>query len=459
MIFDDDELGRAIFFFSSDGKLCREMHGSEFGAILDGYVPIREWKNRELKAVFVEMDSSYLIHTAVFFIVGFTESGEVDPGWNLPLDALARNALEGPDLGAGPIRLACASQCPIDHLRSFLWDPDLAKTKGPLTALKKAIKANKLSIQFREPSEKRQADMSSQDALISAGIIEKRLAEQMRSEYSRELREQMAQLYKEQALKDNAVVQRAEKEIQALKIEHADQIEEYRQLAQSLETALTEEKTRNCALQETIDGQETKIEGLREYFQHKIEKSQGEGVEELDMLRGSHIAEIEEKVEAATAELKQMLQMREVELLYRNERESQLHEEITRLREENQELLGNSGDQLMEKMMGKGVSFVTYQPGAGHITIPATEMLRFMENPLAYAAETCGVQEDHYKAWLEHYQAPVCAGMNGEHSCGENVDRIDAPADFHLGVDDRCDKHKEVKNAGRFKVIIGKNQP
>ena len=458
MLFDDDELGRAIFFFSPDGKICREMHGAEFEAILDGYVPLKEWRNKDIRAAFVEIDSSYIVHTAVFFVVGFTEGGEVDPDWNLPLDAIARSASEGPDLGAGPIRFACASQCPIHHFKNYLWDPDLHKTRGTLVTLKRAAKANKLSIQFREPTEEKQAHMSSQEALISAGIIEKRLTEQIRREYTKELRDQMAQLIKEQRLQENTSAHEMKGELQKLKTEYANQMEDYRQLLEAKEIELADEQARNKNLQVTIDGQATKIEGLREYFEHKLEKSEGEETEQLQRLKDNYAIEIQAKVEAATTELKQMLEMREVELLYRNERESQLHEEITRLRQENQELLGNSGDQLMQKMMAKGISFVTYQPGAGHVTIPASEMFRFMENPLAYAAESCGVKEEHYKAWLEHYQAPVCtASLEGDQSCGENIDRIGEPAEFHIGVGDRCDQHKELKGASHLKVIVGKN--
>lgn len=42
MIFDHDELASAIFLFDRQGGLLREMLYSEFEAILDGYVPVRE---------------------------------------------------------------------------------------------------------------------------------------------------------------------------------------------------------------------------------------------------------------------------------------------------------------------------------------------------------------------------------------------------------------------------------
>ncbi len=443
MIFDYDELGRAIIFFDGDGKICREMHSSEFEAILDGYVPLKEWRNRELRAVFVEMDADYLLHSAIFFRVGFTEKGEIDPNWNLPLDAMTRAASEGPDLGAGPIKLACASQCPIMHYRDYLWDPDLNKNRGPLAALKKTIKTNKLSIQFRDPPEDFKPEKSAPEPQVNSADMERRFAE-----YTAEMRSQMAQLIKEHRMQDTASANENAEGIKALKVEHANQMEAYRLRLKEKEEELKEAETRNQMMQITIDGQAKKIEGLREYFEHKLEQNEGKEAEELQMLKENYEAEIAAKVEAATTELKQLLQMREVELLYRNERETQLHEEITRLRNEAQELTGNSGNQLLEKMLAKGISFVTYQPGAGHITIPASEISRFMDNPVAYAAQTCGVNEEHYTAWLEHYQAPVCsADLDDGSSCGENIDRISSPADFHIGIGDRCETHRELKGA------------
>jgi len=148
--------------------------------------------------------------------------------------------------------------------------------------------------------------------------------------------------------------------------------------------------------------------------------------------------------------------MREMELLYRNEQESQLRDEITRLRKENQQLLSNSGEQLLNRLTEKGVSFVTYQPGAGHITIPLADTYSYMDNPMAYSAAQCGVTEPHYKAWLEHYQTPVCHHTDEQGSlCGENLPRIENPTDFHAGDEDRCESHKEIGGAQSLKLVSG----
>ena len=62
--------------------------------------------------------------------------------------------------------------------------------------------------------------------------------------------------------------------LEDLRRQHANQLEEYRELLQTRERMLEEEKQRNATLKETIDGQAKKLEGLREYFEHKLEQAQ-----------------------------------------------------------------------------------------------------------------------------------------------------------------------------------------
>lgn len=434
----------------------REMQYAEFEAILDGYVPLKELAGQCVRAVYVQFDSQFFVQRSVFFQVDFTRTGAVHPAWNLPLNQLAMDASPGPDLGGGPIKLACASQCPISHYRGALWDPDLRKGRGQLTIIKKAVAHNRLAIQFRDPSpEELERVKKSQES------------EQQRNfndEYLQELRSHMAQLLKEQRLKVSTIERERERELKEVKTEYANRLEEYRQLLESKGRALEEEKERNRALKDTIEGQATKIEGLREYFEHKLSQRDGEESEAISALKENYETELELKIEAATTELQELLQMREVELMYRNEQEVQLHDEIARLRQENEQYVANSGDRLLDKMAEKGISFVTYQPGAGHITLPKSEISRFMDNPVAYAAHVCGVKESHYIAWLEHYQAPVCRHSESsgaeaddiEHEsvsvCNANIERVNSPSEFHIGNDDHCEKHKKIKSINPLKI-------
>ena len=446
MIFENDELASAVLFFSEDGNVSREMLYPEFQAILDAYVPAIELANHSYDAVYVEIDSRLRVRRTVFFLIAFTSEGFVDPGWFLPLEELARSAAKGPDLGSGSILLACKSSCPIEHYRDMLWDPDIRGGKGQFGIIKKVVEENRVGIEFRDSEDEESEDHG---AKMELNI---QYTQQLRKEYETEFRNHMAQLLKDQRLRARMIESDKKKEIEYLKKEHNARLNEFRARIDEKDRLLEEESQRNEILKSTIDGQAEKIRGLREYFEHKLERSQGNEEEQLIALKQNFDVELAATLESETKELKELLQMREVELLYRNEQEANLHDEVSRLRKENQELVGNSGDELLSKLVEKGISFVTYQPGAGHITLPVTDVYRFKENPAAYTAEVCGVTEKQYQAWLEHYHAPICRHHDEEGKlCGENINRVNNPIDFHIGESDRCEEHN--KNKVKLKVV------
>src|SRR5690625_6101944 len=90
---------------------------------------------------------------------------------------------------------------------------------------------------------------------------------------------------------------------------------------------------------------------------------------QLHALQENYEMELAARVQAATTELQERLDMREVELFYRHQQERNLKDEIARLKDENQSLVNQSGGQLLNKLSEAGITFVTYQPGAEHMTI------------------------------------------------------------------------------------------
>ncbi|MFT5082796.1 MAG: hypothetical protein ACI9Y1_000829 [Lentisphaeria bacterium] len=444
MIFEENDLAGIIMFFSGKSEIVREMSYTEFQAILDGYVPAVDLANRELHAVYVEINSDYKAKNVVFFLLEFSSSGFVDSSWSLPLLQLARHAAKGPNLGAGPIGLACASHCPIKHHAESLWDPDLRSGKGEFTAIARAVARNKVAIHFREgdPEAKRKV----REAAENQAVMEQSITRRVRNEYDKELRDHLAQAIKEQCLRTTTMVNEREAAIQCLKREHAERLDGYRMMLDEKVLQITDEHARNETLKETISGQAEKIRGLREYFELKLEQAEVAESDQIKYLKENYECEIEASIAAATVELNELLQMRAVELLFRNEQEGKLHDESTKLRADNKALTENSGDHLLTKMLEKGISFVTYQPGAGHITVPVSEISFYMENPMAYVAEKCGVKEAHYSAWIEHFHVPICRAEDaGGSMCGENIHRVEAPVDFIVGEADCCHKHGKVK--------------
>jgi hypothetical protein len=89
------------------------------------------------------------------------------------------------------------------------------------------------------------------------------------------------------------------------------------------------------------------------------------------------------------------------------------------------------------------VFLVAYHPGVGHLTLPFEDIETYFENPTAYAADRCGMNEPAYREWLEHYENPVCAHeTDGGKRCGEPILRVSQPSEFRPGVDDRCEQHQ-----------------
>lgn len=447
MVFDYDELAKIVIFCDRKGGFERGMHYAEFEAVLDRFAPFVEYAQRSARAIYIEVDSSLTILSAVFFIVDFDSKGFINENWNLPIDKVVRNASNGPDLGGGPIRLACKSQCPIHYFRQHLWDPDISQGQKHFHQLKKLVDQNALSISFREPPSQNRSPFLDDDQLV-----EKHLAHQvsvqsnteMQKEYARQLQASIQQQAKEHRLELTALENRNDALLKEIKLEHTRHIAKYVDKIKGLQNLLIQERQKATRFKDTVTKQAKKMTGLRDYFEHKLDQYHGREEEYAEVIKANYKLEMESRVASATIDLKEALQTRDVELMYHNEQEQQLKEEIDRLQKENAEFVGKSGDQLLSKMAKKGLSYVTYQTGAGHINVPPGEVSQFLEDPVAYTAAYCEVTKEQYEAWLLHYQTPVCHFSDESGLCGENIERIGIPSDFFVGESDRCRAHNSL---------------
>lgn len=454
MVIASNVQGEAVYFFEQ-GQVSREMLYSEFEAILDGFVPLPDFANITVKAVYVRINHQLQLTAAVFFLISFDAEGFADKRWNVPLEQLADESARGPDLGAGPIRLACASQCSIAWQQKNLWDPEMSPGANDFAILKSTAKANSIGLRYTEPEPPPELTESQIVEPVGNAFpklstpvpldtsLQQALQHQLEKQYEQKFRDRMAGLLKEQRLRISTLNSRHQQAQQKLQFEHQQRLQEYREALQQQQQAIVDSEQRNQQLQESIAGQAKKIEGLREYFEQKLQSVRDDDVSQLQTLRENYELELQAKLEAGLTELKQELQVKDVELVYRHQNEAAMLQEIERLRGENQALLGNSGDQLLTKLSGAGVSFVAFHPGAGHLTIPIEEMAAYMDNPQAYAADKCGITMAQYCDWLEHYKEPVCRALTSKGDvCGACIDRVSAPVDFHPGENDRCDYHQ-----------------
>lgn len=438
MLNKSSEQAEAILFLRPNGEVVREMLFSEFEAILDGVVPMLDMADESVECVYLRINCRLHVTAVVFFLLGFDSIGNADPRWNVPLQQLAETSGKGPDMGSGSVRLACASQCCIPWQQKNLWDPNLTSGSNSFSLIKKRIQKNTLGLVFAE-----EEGSPSKEPAIPSGLNEATF-NQLQQRQKEELKHLERRLQKEHRLQQASLKNQHKLQLMELKQQHQKRLESYREQMQSLKQQLLQSDQRNQSLKQTIDGQADKMVGLREYFEHKLNEARHGEAAELQGLKQYYELETSSLVAAKTKELKEMLEMREMELMYRNEAEINLREEVASLRQKNQSLMQNSGDQLLQKVASAGVNFVAYHAATGHMTIPLNEMGEYLGDPDAYIAKQCGVHVDHYRHWLDHHHTPICQALDAHGEvCGRPLEQVASPSDFHLGESDRCRHHLE----------------
>ncbi|GHD44398.1 hypothetical protein SAMN05216429_10366 [Marinobacter persicus] len=414
---DPSAEGYSAVFFMDGSSVARQMRWSEFGAFLDGYVGLTDLAETDVRAVLVNLNPDLTIRSLAFFRIWFDEEGRADSSWNLPIEAMAERGAKGPDLGGGPIRLVCRSQCPEPSLATELWDPDMTPGSNHFQSIRKAVEDNSLHFRKVEPEEENIPVLKATEEGPGSGNAGAQ--EQERSRVAQVLREQRLRIKTLQSAhrESMAELQREHRlELQAMRNEIADlrqKFERSRFTSEQLKQRLDKRNEQYLAMQEAL--------------------AQSPAPEET--------AGKEDQVAAMNAEmvlLREQLERKQRELELRDESLAALESEIRELK--NQEPTENT---LMEQLKKQSVFLVAYHPGAGHLTLPYADLDDYFRNPVAYAAERCNLNEPAYRQWLEHYERPVCehAGEGGT-VCGEPVFRVSQPSEFRPGVDNRCDRHK-----------------
>lgn len=423
----------AVLFFS--GKVLeRELLYSEFEAVLDGFVPLPEQAGQTVTAVYLRIVSDYYASAAVFFTLDFDSHGFPDRRWNTPLQQLADAAAEGPDLGAGPILLACRSQCPIVWYEQQLWDPQMSPDCNHFALLKKILKRNRLGLMLSAP------EPLAEEPQDTTAIQE-------------QLRKRMAQAIKEQRLRVATLQEQHRQALQQLERDSMAVAQQQLQHIDQLSQELVDSRARGAQLEADNDRLSLKINGLRDYFEHKLSHVKNVDDPSLEAIKDHLEQEKQAELIAVTESLTEQLQIRDIEVMYRDTRMSGLEDEIERLQREKQELLQSCGNQLLEQLHKAGINFVTFQPGAGHLTLPLDDIARFMADPEAYAAGRCQVDPAVFKAWREHYHQPRCTHLGdcGE-ICARPLDRCERPAEFLPGASNRCAAH--IVSAADLRLVV-----
>lgn len=431
---DSHYSAEATLFFG-DHEITKQMTYSEFEAVLDSYVPLGDLANKTVKAVYLRINTQLNVTAAVFFLIGFDKQGYADKRWNVPLEQLADTTAKGPDLGSGPIRLSCFSQCPIEWHQKSLWDPGMQADSNDFVLIKKCISRNDLGFVFHEEDEARESGSSESNA-----------GKDTAKPTFDEERRRAALLIKEQRLKYKLAVNKAEQDKRQLRLNHQEQMLDYQQKLQQLEQQYLASQAQIATMTDDLASLEQKNEGVRAYYENKLSKLSSTEQNDLDALKEYYESEMVLRTEAAVTDLRSELEAKNVEVLYRKEKEQQLQQEILSLQKDNEILLKEAdGADTLTHLTEAGINFVVYHPGAGHLSIPQMDIERYLSNTVAYVAEQCGVNEQLYRIWLSHFYKPVCQyDVDTYTKCGEDIPRVDDPSQFVVGSSDRCCSHKTM---------------
>ena len=402
--------GYSAIFFMDGNQVARQMRLSEFGAFLDGYVGLSDLAETDVRAVLVNLNPDLTTRSLVFFRIWFDEEGRADSSWNVPIEAMAERGAKGPDLGGGPVSLVCRSQCPDPQFAEELWDPDMTPGNNHFQSIRKAVEANALRFQKVEPEEENIPVLQAGD---SQSADHQESSSQDRIRVARVLREQRLRIKTLQSAHRESVVelQREHRlELQALRNEISELKQKYERLRvanEQLKHRLARRNEQYLAMQE------------------KLAPDEGGNDEQAN-------------ASAETVLLREQLDRKQRELELRDEK-------IQALEQENQELQHQDPPEnsLLDHLRQQAVFLVAYHPGVGHITLPYDDIDAYFNNPVAYAADRCGMNEPAYREWLAHYEQPVCnhVDANGD-ACGEPIIRVTQPSEFRAGIDDRCDQHR-----------------
>jgi len=164
-----------VVYLLANGQVTAELPFATFEEHVDRQLPmVGAPPGASLgRAAFAVIGPDLHIKGLVFFLLQFDELGRPDKNFNVPLPYLARNAGVGPDLGYGPVPVACRGSCTVPWQANNLWDPSLAGSANPMDALVQAVQNNKLELD-PQPFVERRADRApasvSTDKLVAEQV-------------------------------------------------------------------------------------------------------------------------------------------------------------------------------------------------------------------------------------------------------------------------------------------------
>lgn len=434
----------AVVFFKGD-LVDKEVRFAEFEAVLDGFAGLPAYAGKVVRAVYLQINRQLVIQSAVFFTLPFTDDGQVEPTWNIPLQHLADHGLPGPDLGDGTIRLACRSSCPVVWYKDKLWDPEMG-ARSTFDLLVEAVKRNRLGLIEERLPEARPAP--AQPVVVSEvssprGSPDTSASVPVGPHFNRKYRRRLIGLKQKHSLELRTLTERLRRRVESTEAAYFERLQKKDAALQELKNRLAKARREELKLKEALDGYESKFNKIRERYEETLRKDNSEYAAELSVLREQFQVDLSEKLQAQAEELNERIAMRETELHYRDEQLSKLRDELALTKKELQSLMKSDSGQILQRMTDSGITFVAYHPGIEHLVLVPAEITVYVNDPIAFVAQRCGVTDEEYREWLMHYRLPVCRHKDVDGQvCGQPIEKVMKPAFFRHGESDRCGEHR-----------------
>lgn len=471
-----------IVLFFGVGGVAKGLLYSDFEAVLDGVVGMQEFAGHEMKAAYATVNNRHQVTGLVLFTISFDEGGVADRTWNIPIRHMVEKADRGPDLGSGPIRLACRSQCPISWHQEQLWDPNMRPGENDFVFVRDFVRdrGNYLGLPYSDEPDPAPVISPAQfaaplppaasvagavpvvpvvhavpppviptipAATASIPVVSASLEGSLDIlDQLREERVKLARTIKDLRLQITTTEAQQAEEIAKLNYAYQQKEEILNSQLEKVLSQFQSLKAQNAALREQSNAQRAQIDSLHDALDRHVDDA-AQGESQVEEVRRQVELEMNQRMEEETAKLREEIHVREMDIISRDEKIQALKEELVEARSSQMASQEAGADKFLEKLEKLGVNFIAFHPGAGHISIQFKNIQRYVDNPLAYAAEKCLVTEDRYRAWLAHYENPVCALVKTDGKpCGARLIRVDVPSKFKPGDSDVCAKCQGDKN-------------
>lgn len=247
-----DGLEEAVMLFEPDSfSVAQEMRFSDFEELTEGTSTLDAFAASIARGAYVLVGTGLSVQGVVFFQFKVDEDGRIDASFNVPLRYLIDNAGLGPDLGTGPIRLACRSQCPVPWHSVNLWEPEGEGDEHPAQKLQKIIWRNRLGLKPQSLITNRVTeDFVLEGARDDTRDLQAKLTEAFGEEGKLDLEKMIR--HRNEQLTDVSTKYRSDMEQQQQT--YLDQIRSCRDEIQKLKVELRNERERSRRLQQLLRG-------------------------------------------------------------------------------------------------------------------------------------------------------------------------------------------------------------